>query len=170
MLALYRRVAGESEGLARGPSEISLAHIQGILQRCSRLGLILVLEDRDTHTIEGMIHAEGNEIASLSHVMGHLTVLIDPRRQKQGLGKKLFQEFLRVVQEEFPHIVRVELRARASNQSALGLYESLGFEREGLFRSRIRDAHGRLEDGVPMVWFRQELPTSQHRVGPPRHG
>jgi ribosomal protein S18 acetylase RimI-like enzyme len=58
------------------------------------------------------------------------------------------------VTEEYPHIKRVELIARESNEEAIRFYESLGFSVEGKMKSRIRNVDGTLEADIPMAWIR----------------
>ena len=150
---LYSRVAQESGGLARTPEEVTDSFVSSLIRNCTRNGLILLVEDPRSLEILGLIHAASGELSVLRHVLGELTLLIHPRLQGRGYGKSLFVEFLKRVCSELPRVLRVELRARASNLAALGLYESVGFVREGLFRDRIQTRSGALEDGIPMVWF-----------------
>ena len=153
ILALYLRVAKVSGGLARRVEEIDQNFIDQLMSECTHSGLILVLCTNHSRQIIGVIHAAGNVVQDLNHVIGNLTFLIEPNLQRQGHGKRLFLSFLKIIENELPQFYRVELRARASNVRALCLYESIGFEREGLFRARIRSREGELEDGIPMVWF-----------------
>jgi putative acetyltransferase len=48
----------------------------------------------------------------------------------------------------------VELIARESNARAIGLYESLGFRREGRLEGRVRRPDGVVEADIPMAWVR----------------
>ena len=170
---LYCAVAEASQGLARRPEEVTSDFVSALLRSSTTHGLIMVLENAESRQIDGIIHATFGEIEDLRHVMGNLTVLVRPRLQGQRLGKTLFMTFLEGIRRDFPFIYRVELRARSSNFSALGLYESLGFIREGFFRSRIRNREGGFEDGIPMVWFnpdwndpstRTEYPQRDHLI------
>ena len=55
-----------------------------------------------------------------------------------------------------PDITRVELIVRQSNDRALRFYESLGFQREGELRLRIRNPDGSLDADIPMAWIREQ--------------
>ena len=155
VLELYRKVARESGGLARRAEEVHPSTIDALLTHCLANGIALVLDDGESgaESLVGMVHASAVEVADLDHLMNEFTILLLPEYRGRGFGKKLIERFLLEVRESFPHIYRVELRARSSNQNAIALYEQMGFEREGLFRSRIRQRTGELEDGVPMAWF-----------------
>lgn len=152
LISLYRAVASVSSGLARRESEITEQFGRNLLAETQLHGLLMVVEDASRELI-GAIHARHGEAESLRHVMGHLTILVHPDSQSKGIGRRLFQEFLQVVQKQFHFVLRVELRARASNIEALRFYRSLGFIEEGRFRFRIRAVNGDFEDGIPMVWF-----------------
>ena len=52
-----------------------------------------------------------------------------------------------------PAVTRVGLFTLANNHRALGLYESLGFEREGLRRRLVRLPDGTYVDDVMMALF-----------------
>lgn len=150
---LYKEVTlAPCGGLARRPYEITSDFIADIFLQSSRSGLMLVLEETRTGKIVGAIHAIYGDIESLRHVMGQLTILIHPEFQKLGLGERLFSKFLLEIETRFPFIMRVELRALVSNASALRLYESLGFVREGRFEGRILAQSGEYVDGIPMAW------------------
>jgi ribosomal protein S18 acetylase RimI-like enzyme len=95
--------------------------------------------------------------------MGRLTIIVHPKFQSRGLGKRLFSKFLGTIKAEFSFVMRVELRARASNVKALKFYEQLGFVQEGRFQSRIRRHDGQFEDGIPMAWFNPECEKPRAR-------
>jgi ribosomal protein S18 acetylase RimI-like enzyme len=147
---IYRLAAGQPVGLARRASEVNPEFVRQLLHEISPTGLFMVIEQVQ---VLGFIHAIAAPIEDLRHVMAHLTVAIHPEFQGRGVGKVLFQAFLDQVQNHYPQIYRVELRARSSNAAALSLFRRLGFVEEGLFKSRIRRRDGQYEDGIPMAWF-----------------
>ena len=100
------------------------------------------------------IHAYSPGLYCFSHVLSDLTVVVDPCTQGTGVGRLLFERFLRVVTEDRPDISRVELIARESNQKAIKFYESLGFCQEGILVSRIKNVDGSMESDIPMAWVR----------------
>ncbi|HET7041560.1 MAG TPA: GNAT family N-acetyltransferase, partial [Gemmatimonadales bacterium] len=86
--------------------------------------------------------------------LGELTVAVHPDHQGQGIGRKLFEEFLRIVRDEMPDIERVELFAWDLNVNALMLYESVGFKFEGLLPRRVRTDAGEWRNDILYGWLR----------------
>ena len=150
--ALHRRVASIPDGLARTPAEVTTAYIDGFMTRAASHGVELVW-DEDGQLL-GEIHCARPEIASLSHLLTDLTIAVDPSAQGRGVGRALFQGLLDHVLVYVPHISRVELFARSSNQRARALYLSLGFVDEGLLRRRVNNSKGMPEDDTLMGWLR----------------
>ncbi len=155
IMALYRRVAGVPDGLARTPAEITAAYIDGFMARAASDGVELVWEANDgSGQLLGEIHASSPGIASLAHLLTDLTIAVDPQAQGQGVGRALFQGLLEHVLLQMPQISRVELFARASNRRARALYLSLGFVDEGVLRRRVNNARGEAQDDTIMGWLR----------------
>lgn len=159
--ALYRRVAAApSSGLARAVHEITSDYVSGFVRRGHEAGIVLVAveggegSDRAERVV-GEIHAYRSHLAVFAHVLGELTIAVDPEAQARGVGRALFTELLRTVREDQPEIERVELITRESNTRAITFYESLGFFREGRLERRIRRADGVVEADIPMGWLRQ---------------
>jgi ribosomal protein S18 acetylase RimI-like enzyme len=152
ILALYRAVAALPDGIARTPQEVTPAYIDGFMQRAAHDGIELVYEEGGA--ILGDIHAARVGIASLGHLLTDLTIAVSPQAQGRGVGRGLFQELLREVTLNMPHITRVELFARESNVRARALYASLGFVEEGRLRARVNNARGEPETDTVMGWLR----------------
>ena len=153
LLDLYVRVAKVPGGLARLEPEIDGAYIESFLARSLKSGVSYVAVADAGHVV-GEIHAYSLGLYCFSHVLSELTIAVDPDAQGAGVGRGLFEAFMERVQNHTPNISRVELIARESNEKALRFYESLGFEREGIFRNRIRNLDGSLESDIPMAWTR----------------
>ena len=149
---LYRKVAAEPGGLARLEAEVDAHYVAGFLNAALDRGLSFVAEV--DARIVGEIHAYSPGLFCFAHVLGELTIAVDPDTQGRGVGRQLFTAFMRTVQEAQPQVERVELIARASNLRAIQFYESLGFVREGVFRDRIRNLDGSVEADIPMAWLR----------------
>ncbi len=161
ILALYRRVAASpGSGLARAAHEISSEYVTSFVRRGIEAGIALVAVGGAgaadmAGRVVGEIHAHAGPIAVFAHVLGDLTIAVDPGCQGRGVGRALFVELLRIAREERPDVERVELVTRESNTRAIAFYESLGFRREGRLERRIRSADGGLEADVPMAWLRR---------------
>jgi RimJ/RimL family protein N-acetyltransferase len=150
LLILHQAVAEDPNGIARMPDEITDAYIQSLLTIQPPTGLQLVLEN-DSDGLIGEIHATKYGLRIFDHIMANLTIVVHPAHQGKGIGKALFSRFLNEIRQTFPEIKRVELEARASNQASLRLYESLGFEVEGIYRNKTRNRDGSFVDSVAMA-------------------
>jgi putative acetyltransferase len=153
-LELYQKVAVTPGGLARTLPEITQEYVQNWAQRSLKTGLWIIAKDA-TGELIGSIHAYRLDPEVFSHVLSELTIAIHPNFQGKGVGRTLFKTFLNEVETYFPHILRVELIARESNQKAIQMYESLGFVREGKMLNRIKSVSSGYEADIPMGWVRQ---------------
>ncbi len=153
VLSLYKRVAAIPGGIARLGDEVDELYVRAFLSKANANDLALVVLD-ETEEVRAEIHAYTPGIYFFSHVLSDLTVVVDPCFQGKGVGRLLFERFLTVVTKDHPDIGRVELVARESNQKAIRFYESLGFCREGIFVSRIKNVDGSVESDIPMAWMR----------------
>lgn len=152
--ALYKKVARVSGGIARREPEITLPYIRHFMKKSKESGFNLVVDHpQDPHQIIGEIHCYTLEPAAFSHVLGELTVGVDPDFHGQGIGKNLFATLFSFVQQQRPDISRIELYTNEKNVKALALYERMGFVREGRLAGKIRVHDGSIEADIPMAWF-----------------
>lgn len=151
---LYVRVAAVSGGLARHADEIDLPYVEDFVNRSLADGVIFVAEAAASGSLAGEVHAYRNGLRRFAHVLGSLTVAVDPDSQGRGIGRRLFEALLAEVRDQRPDIVRVELITQQSNVRGQRLYESLGFRRQGRFEQGIRGPDGALEADLPMAWLR----------------
>ncbi len=115
-------------------------------------GCMLVAE------VDGRIAGEGTirrmSPSRLRHV-AHIGLSVHPEFQGQGLGRALMEGLMRWAREvrdpEMPDIARVDLAVFADNVKARRLYESFGFEVEGVRRNFIRYEDGREADDLIMA-------------------
>jgi ribosomal-protein-alanine N-acetyltransferase len=75
-------------------------------------------------------------------------IAIDPAFQRQGLGRTLLEEVTRQLEQR--DVVTLWLEVRASNSTAIALYESLGFNEVSVRRNYYPSAQGR-EDAIMMA-------------------
>lgn len=151
---LYERVSAVEGGLARKQNEITKEFVEGFINKSIKRGLILVVEENNSKNIIGEIHCYGSGLKVFEHVLGELTIAVDPEYQGKKIGRALFEKLLNILKEKMPHIERVELIARESNEKAIKFYESLGFKIEGRFEKRIKSVGGGYEADIPMAWIR----------------
>jgi putative acetyltransferase len=152
LLSLYQAVARQAGSLARRVEEIDVAYIRGFVEKAQQSGVQLVALDAEGLCAD--IHASRPQPRDFQHVLGDLTVVVHPRAQGQGLGRRLFTAFLEHVRHRETGVTRVELITRESNARARKLYESLGFQLEGRLKARVRHPDGSLEDDLFYAWLR----------------
>ena len=151
LICLYKEVASKSGGIIRIDDEINFDYVNMFIENSLRSGLSLVAEVDSQIVAE--IHAYTPEIYAFRHMLSDLTIVVHPEFQNQGLGKMLFSEFLRKVQEDFNHILRIELYVREENTPIVDFYKSLGFINEGRQNNKILNASNELETPLHMAWF-----------------
>jgi RimJ/RimL family protein N-acetyltransferase len=71
-----------------------------------------------------------------------------PGNRGKGGGRMLLET---AVEARPPDVHKIELEVWPHNEAAIGLYERLGFEREGLRRDHYRRKDGRLHSSVIMA-------------------
>lgn len=147
---VYRAAAVQGT-LARMPDEVDDAYVAHFMA-AAQDGIEVVAEVDGA--VVGELHASRLEPRIFSHGLGELTIAVHPSQQGRGVGRKLFEEFFRIVRDEMPDIHRVELYAWDGNQGAIRLYESLGFKFEGRLPHRVRMDTGEWRDDVIYGWLR----------------
>jgi ribosomal protein S18 acetylase RimI-like enzyme len=158
ILALYRRVATGTGGIARSKEEVTLEYIQRFMEQAALTGLQLVVNHpTDTKQIIAEMHGYKLEPRVFAHVISELTIAVDPQFHGMGIGKLIFTAFLDQIKTNRPDILRVELVTQESNARALKLYKSVGFVIEGRFEKRIRMYDNRLDADIPMAWFNENF-------------
>lgn len=151
LLQLYSKVAEISEGIIRNKNEINKDYISDFLTKSIGNGLILIgLIDGK---IVGEIHAYTPNIYAFQHILTDLTIVVDPSNQQKGIGRKLFESFLKNVTSELTHIKRIELYTREHNERNVKFYESLGFVNEGRQKDKIFVSESEFETPLHMAWF-----------------
>jgi len=151
LFELYKEVSRVKHGLIRNESEISRKYISGFMSASIDKGLILV--GLINNTIVGEIHAYTPDIYAFRHILTDLTIVIDPGFHGQGIGRALFEEFLKTAKEDYRHILRIELFVREQNERNVSFYKSLGFINEGRQENKIFNSKSGLETPLHMVWF-----------------
>ncbi len=155
LLELYRAIAARPSGLVRTEDEISPEFIAKLIRRAQHGGVGIVAVEKLTGRLIGSIIARKLGLKVFDHVLSGVIVAVHSDFQKQGLGRRLFLDFLEHLQIARPDILRVELIARESNPRLLEFYESIGFRREGTFDKRIRNFNGEFEADVAMAWVKE---------------
>ena len=150
IFSLYKATAEVPDGIIRQPNEITIDYIAHFLDQSLKNGLILVAKEKGK--IVGEIHAYTPPIFAFQHLLTDLTIVVHPEHQGKGIGKKLFLDFLKIVESAYAHILRVELFVRGHNEKNIAFYKKLGFINEGRQENKIFSESG-LETPLHMVWF-----------------
>lgn len=74
------------------------------------------------------------------------TIGVDPRYQRQGLGKEMMETVMEIAQRN--QCETMSLEVRVSNFKAISLYESLGFHKEAIRKNYYQDNQ---EDAYLMI-------------------
>ncbi|WP_431211807.1 N-acetyltransferase family protein [Puia sp. P3] len=153
IIALYKKVARFSGGLARAEDEITIDYVAGFMAEAAHDGVHFVMENEATGAIIGDIHCSKPGLKCFDHMLSDLTIAVDPDYQGQGIGKTLFVGVLDEVRENRKDILRVELLTGETNKRALAFYEGIGFAIEGRMPGRYRKPNGVLDADIPMAWM-----------------
>ncbi len=160
LLALYRKVAEISDGIIRHESEITKEYVSDFLTNSLNNGLILI--GIISGKIVGEIHAYSPNILAFQHILTDLTIIVDPNNQRKGIGRKLFESFLKNVTSELAHIKRIELYTREHNERNVRFYKSLGFINEGRQKDKIFVSESEFETTLHMAWFNPNYGIKKH--------
>jgi ribosomal protein S18 acetylase RimI-like enzyme len=158
LLELYKEISKFPDGIILNPHEISQKYIAHFLRSSIQNGLILVglLEGK----IVGEIHAYTPDIYAFQHILSNLTIVVHPGHHGQGIGRKLFEQFLETVRTQYPHILRIELYVREHNERNVNFYKSLGFVNEGRQEHKIFVSKSEFETPLHMAWFNPKYVNS----------
>ncbi|MBV1889186.1 MAG: GNAT family N-acetyltransferase [Proteobacteria bacterium] len=99
--------------------------------------------------IVGMLDNWTDRRQRVAHVTCFAMSVAEDRRGK-GLGKALLKTFIDWVKKH-PSLTRVELHVHSDNAGAIKLYESCGFEHEGVRKNAVRYEDGRVVDDIIMA-------------------
>jgi ribosomal protein S18 acetylase RimI-like enzyme len=153
LIDLHKAVARQGGGIARLEDEITEEYVEGFIKKSLAGGLIIVaIHPDDPDRLVAEIHGYKAGIKIFDHVLGEVTVLVDPEFQGKKVGKTLMMIFLDEIVRNRPDIGKVELFTGESNQRALALYQALGFRIEGRLEMRARTPSKDYEADVPLGW------------------
>jgi ribosomal protein S18 acetylase RimI-like enzyme len=140
ILGVYRAAARQGGGILRREDEVTPAYIRHNLENSLRSGLSLVAVS-DAGACLGELHAWPSETRQLGHVLGNVTIAVDPAAQGQGIGRVLFTHLITAARA-MPKIRIIELFCREDNVRAIALYTSFGFVEEGRLNGRVWQEDG----------------------------
>jgi diamine N-acetyltransferase len=125
--------------------------------------VIFVIQPCDTQQCIGMIGLDHIDHRNQSAEYGRM-LIADPQLRAHGYARDATLTLLHYAFTDL-NLNRVYLRVYADNAEALGLYESCGFEREGVERESLYMG-GRFRDLVLMSVLRSEFTSWRCKVQP----
>lgn len=135
--------AAEQEGLlVAQPFEIPVEAFRAKILELSTVGLYVVLED-DEGCPRGHLFLERLGLEATRHV-SRVTIVVHPGHTGKGYGRQLMEHAIAWARRAA--IEKIELQVRSTNPRAIGLYESLGFVREGELKNRVKLKAGYAHD------------------------
>ncbi len=102
-------------------------------------------------SIVGMLNLKNRDRRKLAHV-GSVGIMILPEFRKKGVGTALLKSAICWAKEN-PVIEKITLGVFATNETAISLYEKMGFEQEGREIQAIKTADGKYVDTILMYRF-----------------
>ncbi|MES9960377.1 MAG: ribosomal protein S18-alanine N-acetyltransferase [Sedimenticola sp.] len=115
---------------------------EGIFRDCLRVGYLCWVCVLDKRVI-------GYAIMSVAAGEAHiLNICIHPEMQGKGLGRRLMHRFITLARERTADTIFLEVRS--SNQAAIHLYDTLGFNEVGRRRGYYPAPEGR-EDAIVLA-------------------
>lgn len=160
IFSLYKKVATKTIGIARSSEEITEKYIDSFMTNAHNDGIELVIENLENknHLI-AEIHCLRLTPKIFNHILGNLTIVVDPDFHGKGIGKLIFNKLLELISER-KDILRVELVCRETNIKGIELYKKLGFEIEGVMKNRTLTANN-IESDYIMAWFNPNFKNSE---------
>jgi ribosomal protein S18 acetylase RimI-like enzyme len=142
------------------PEELRLHDFELKIKALETTGRYIVAETQDR--VVGHAYLAPMELRAIAHVF-RLTIVVHPGFTQQGIGNALMSDLLQSAEED-SRIQKIELLVRATNQSAIHLYQKHGFVEEGRFHKRVRLLDGTFVDDISMAWFPSRAGTSDQPI------
>jgi putative acetyltransferase len=150
ILVRAERETAEIPGLlVSRPNELTTEAFAAKINELSGLGRYIVAEDNQR--IVGHALLDPMRLKAISHVF-RLTIVVHPGFQNRGIGDRLMRDLMNWATQA-PHVQKIELLVRSTNERAIRLYSRLGFVEEGRFRKRVQLVNGTFVDDIAMAWF-----------------
>lgn len=154
LIGFLKAVTAETPYLIREPDEVSesLAEEQAFLQQKTDSDReLLLLAFADGQHIGNCALMRAGELRRCAH---RCAVAIALRQEYcgMGIGRIMLETVLRIAKET--GYAQAELEVMAGNQPAIRLYESLGFQRYGVFPRNTKYSDGTYDDAY---WMMKEL-------------
>lgn len=170
VLALAERVVAKTAGLlASRPEEIHEDELGRKIVAANERGVGAFLVAEEGGDVIGHGVLQPYKLAVTAHVV-ELTLVVHEGHRGRGVGRMLMEALVAWARAS-AHVETIELRVRASNARAIGLYEKLGFVEEGRFKNRIKLGPETYLDDLAMgMWVGADLPGRDRSEVPAARG
>jgi len=151
VIRLYENVKEHSK--EKFPHKLEIEPIKKVFMNSINKGIFLLLETKDTEEVIGEVHGHKLDGVAVSHVLGELGFIIDPRFHGKNLGQALMNVLLTIIKKDYPYVLRLEVMVRESNTKGINFYKSFDFVQEGRHIKRFKHPDGTLENELSLIWF-----------------
>jgi len=151
---LRLQIDGETENLdrERGEGIIDVPGFEQLIKRDTEDGKNLFLVAAVQDRIVGFSRCEGNSLKRFSHKV-EFGICVSKDYWGYGIGKNLLRES--IAWADVSGIEKMTLNVMETNDKAIKLYTSLGFETEGILRKDKRLSSGIYYNTLVMGRFRE---------------
>lgn len=122
---------------------------RGKIDRTQGNGIMIVAVSVETDTIVAMVELFCDGYDVIRRHVGTLGICVHPDYRGRGIGRQLLLQTLSWA-KDWLAISRIEMHVWASHAVAIALYESVGFQREGVHRG-YGFLKGKLEDAYSLA-------------------
>ena len=151
LVALAQR-AGTVPGHPWLPEECNEQVMAPWVQHCLQQGLMVVAEHpTEAHTLVGCVAAAKAGRQVQRHVLGDLTLVVDPAYQT-ALARSLVLLLLDEVVRHRPDVGKVEGWLPESSADTIAMFQEIDFMIEGRLEMRRRNANKSYEADIAMGW------------------
>ena len=153
-----REIAKEPGFFCSQPSELTDENVVNTISTFfkDKTGIYLLAE------YEGLIvgHAflEPFRLESLRHI-ADLNIAVHLGWQKKGIGTKLLEHIIEWAKKS-DVLEKIQLNVRASNLSAISLYQKMGFREEGRIKNRVKIKNRYIDDVIMGLDLRDQHQAS----------
>ena len=135
--------------LVSRPHELTTESFTAKITELATLGRYIVAENNER--IIGHALLDPMRLEATAHIF-RLTIVVHSGFQNRGVGEALMRDLMTWAKQA-PHLRKIELLVRATNERAIRFYLRMGFIEEGRFRERVRLVNGGFVDDLAMAWF-----------------
>jgi ribosomal protein S18 acetylase RimI-like enzyme len=138
-------LAGHPEAFTSDAETESQRDLASYRSRLAGGGTLFTLLALDGGRVVGALTCEREARCKVQHITHLVGMMVADTHRGRGIGRALLAAAIARLQA-LPELAQVTLSVTASNRAAVGLYESMGFERYGRLPDAIRLPDGRRLD------------------------